>query len=143
MPADAREAMRETLRASGMTALVDAFRSAPRTASVQRGIDHLGEAEHWRRIEEKLAQMDPDAFIELGEEMSGFSSLLDRLEAVSCPTTVLVGADDTPFVAPSERLAAAIPGARLVVVPDAAHCPQYENAAVWRAAIATHLAIHE
>jgi len=124
----------------GLAALVDWLKSAPRSASVQRGIDFLGEAEHWRRIQEKLGQMDPEAFVGLGNELVGCPGVLDRLRSLACPTTVMVGADDLPFIEPSARMAAAIPGGRLVTIPNAAHCPQYENADAWREAIATHLA---
>jgi pimeloyl-ACP methyl ester carboxylesterase len=139
MPRDAREHMRRQLVDAGMASLLPTFKAAPTTPSVQRGIDFLGEAEHWRRIEEKLGQMDPHAFVDLGAEIGDQRPLLDALPGIRCPTTVLVGADDGPFVAPSQRMTAAIPGARLVVIPDAAHCPQYENATAWRAAIEAHL----
>jgi pimeloyl-ACP methyl ester carboxylesterase len=139
MPRDAREHMRRQLADAGMASLVPTFKAAPTTPSVQRGIDFLGEAEHWRRIEEKLGQMDPHAFVDLGAEIGDQRPLLDALPGIRCPTTVLVGADDVPFVAPSQRMTAAIPGARLVVIPDAAHCPQYENATAWRAAIEAHI----
>jgi 3-carboxy-cis,cis-muconate cycloisomerase/3-oxoadipate enol-lactonase len=48
--------------------------------------------------------------------------LLDDLPAIAAPTLVVVGADD-PATPPShaERVVAGIPGARLAVVPDAAH----------------------
>ena len=32
-------------------------------------------------------------------------------------------------------MAATIPGARLVVIPDAGHSPQFENPDAWRAAM--------
>jgi pimeloyl-ACP methyl ester carboxylesterase len=37
-------------------------------------------------------------------------------------------------------MAKAIPGARHVVIPDAAHSPQVENREAWLAAIRAHLA---
>jgi pimeloyl-ACP methyl ester carboxylesterase len=51
------------------------------------------------------------------------------------PTLVLVGADDLLLREPSDRLAAAIPGARLVVVPGAGHSPQLEAPDAWFAAV--------
>jgi len=57
--------------------------------------------------------------------------LLDRLGSVSVPALVVVGEQDAPFLKPSRRMAEAIPGAELVVLPDAAHCPQFENTAAW------------
>lgn len=54
--------------------------------------------------------------------------ILDRLSAIACPTLVLVGDEDraTPVVK-SERLAAAIPGARLDVVPGVGHLSAMED----------------
>jgi pimeloyl-ACP methyl ester carboxylesterase len=50
------------------------------------------------------------------------------LSAISCPTLVLVGQNDqgTP-PALSEEIAAAIPGSRLVVVPDCGHMSTLER----------------
>jgi pimeloyl-ACP methyl ester carboxylesterase len=50
------------------------------------------------------------------------------LPAIACPTLVLVGANDqgTP-PALSEEIAAAIPGSRLVVVPDCGHMSTLEQ----------------
>lgn len=68
--------------------------------------------------------------------------LLARLPAVACPTTVLWGARDPLIpVAHGRALAAAIPGARLEVLPHAGHLPPLDapdavTAAV-RAATAT------
>jgi 2-succinyl-6-hydroxy-2,4-cyclohexadiene-1-carboxylate synthase len=56
---------------------------------------------------------------------------LTRLADVACPTLVIVGEQDEPFLEVSKVMAATIPDARLVVVPDAGHSPQFENPAVW------------
>jgi pimeloyl-ACP methyl ester carboxylesterase len=53
---------------------------------------------------------------------------------------VLVGSEDTEFLAPSRRLEAGIPGARRVEIPGADHSPQIENTELWLAAIRDHLA---
>jgi pimeloyl-ACP methyl ester carboxylesterase len=60
---------------------------------------------------------------------------LDALRGVKVPTLVIVGEEDRPFVKPSKRMAEAIPDARLAVIPDAAHCPQFENESAWWAAL--------
>ena len=52
---------------------------------------------------------------------------LADLAALTVPTLVMVGEQDEPFLAPSRRTAATIPGAQLVVIPDAGHSPQFEN----------------
>jgi 3-oxoadipate enol-lactonase len=60
--------------------------------------------------------------------------------AVSFPMLVLVGSQDTPFVAASREMTAAIDGAQLVIVPDAGHSPQFENPGVWIDALTRFLA---
>jgi 3-oxoadipate enol-lactonase len=51
------------------------------------------------------------------------------LPAITAPTLVIAGADDPATPPPhGELIAAAIPGARLVVLPDAAHLATYEQA---------------
>ena len=123
----------------GCPALLPMMREQPSNKAQQRGVDYLGEEEHWRRIGVKLAQMDCEAFSAFSAELTNNTSSLETLKEIRCPTTILVGAKDTPFIKPSNHMAAAIPGARLVTIPFAAHCPQYENAEVWRDAIRTHL----
>lgn len=88
----------------------------------------------------KLEQMDPVAFTELGEELLTYPSVLDRLATLDIPTTVVVGENDTGLRPAADALAATIPGAVLVVVPDAAHSPQDENRDAWLAAVESHLA---
>ncbi|MEZ5616373.1 MAG: 3-oxoadipate enol-lactonase [Rhodocyclaceae bacterium] len=58
--------------------------------------------------------------------------LTDRLPAVKAPTLVIVGRDDpgTP-PAMSEAIAAAIPGARLEIIPDASHLSNIEQAEIF------------
>jgi pimeloyl-ACP methyl ester carboxylesterase len=64
---------------------------------------------------------------------------LDRLAEVDVPTLVIVGEQDTPFVAHGERMAKTIPGARLAIIPDAGHSPQFENTGAWWAALSGFL----
>ena len=88
----------------------------------------------------KLEQMDPVSFTELGEELLTYPSVLDRLATLDIPTTVVVGENDVGLRPAADALAATIPGAVLVVVPDAAHSPQDENRDAWLAAVDGHLA---
>jgi 3-oxoadipate enol-lactonase len=64
---------------------------------------------------------------------------LPALAGVRAPTLVLVGEQDSLLVEPSRRMAAAIPGARLEVIPDAGHSPQEENPAAWAKALGAFL----
>jgi len=140
MPAQVRETMSKLVLEQGLLARLPLMKAMPRTPSVQRGIDYVGDDEHWRRIEEKMGQMDPHAFVDMSTTLASAPGVLGELGKIRCRTTVLVGVDDEPFVEPSARMAATIPNARLVRIDNAAHCPQYENADAWRAAVEAHLA---
>ena len=47
--------------------------------------------------------------------------VIESLPDIKVPSLVVVGADDTPFLAASDYMAAKIPGAQKVVVPAAGH----------------------
>jgi 3-oxoadipate enol-lactonase len=139
LPAALREQLAKDVRANGCASRLDMMRQMPMSDAAARGRDYLGSEEHWRRIELKLNQMDPEGWVGLSNELANQPPLLDKLHAIECPTTIIVGEHDTPFIEPSARMAAAIPGARLETIPLAAHCPQYENAEVWRSVVEAHL----
>ena len=65
---------------------------------------------------------------------------LPELPQIQVPTLVIVGDQDTPFLKPSRRMAEAIPGAELAVIPDAGHSPQFENTDLWWKALTAFLA---
>ena len=79
----------------------------------------------------KMLAMEPAAFASLGALLMATDDRLESLRGIDVPTLVLVGEEDVPFVGPSERMAAAIPGAVLEVIPEAAHSPQFENPERW------------
>ena len=47
--------------------------------------------------------------------------VIELLPEIKVPSLIVVGADDTPFLAASDYMAAKIPGARKVVIPQAGH----------------------
>lgn len=49
------------------------------------------------------------------------SAVIESLPQIKVPALVVVGADDTPFLAASDYMATKIPGAQKVVVPAAGH----------------------
>jgi len=67
----------------------------------------------------------------MARDMAHQPDQLDRLADVNCPTLVLVGEQDDAFFEVSKVVAATIPGARLAIIPDAGHSPQFENPARW------------
>jgi len=60
-----------------------------------------------------LAQQNSDVFYSLPD--------------IKVPSLVVVGADDTPFLAASEYMAKKIPGAKKIVVPKAGHAVNIDN----------------
>ncbi|MGZ8764789.1 MAG: alpha/beta fold hydrolase [Acidimicrobiia bacterium] len=130
--ADVMRAGIEMVRTRGTSALfelIQGFLGEGETADAQRA-----------RMKTKLGQMDPVAFAELGEELLTYPSILEQLAGLGIPTTVLVGANDHGLRAAADDLAATIPDAELVVIPDAAHSPQEENRHAWLAAVEQHFA---
>jgi pimeloyl-ACP methyl ester carboxylesterase len=49
------------------------------------------------------------------------AKVMELLPDIKVPSLIVVGADDTPFLAASDYMAAKIPGAKKVVVPAAGH----------------------
>jgi pimeloyl-ACP methyl ester carboxylesterase len=63
------------------------------------------------------------------------SRVMEVLEHISVPTLVLVGANDTPFLAATDYMANKIPGARRVVIPDAGHASNIDQPAAFNEAV--------
>ncbi|SFJ13544.1 alpha/beta fold hydrolase [Bradyrhizobium sp. Gha] len=49
------------------------------------------------------------------------AAVMELLPEIKVPSLIVVGADDTPFLAASDYMAAKIPGAQKVVIPAAGH----------------------
>jgi 3-oxoadipate enol-lactonase/4-carboxymuconolactone decarboxylase len=63
-----------------------------------------------------------------------------EVQGIRLPTTVIVGEQDPgTSVAKAREVQAAIPGAALMVIPGAAHIPNFEQEAAMTAAILAHL----
>jgi len=71
------------------------------------------------------------AFAALLEVIAGRPSRLDALAVLDVPTLVMVGEQDVPFLEASAAMAETIPSARLVVLDDAGHSPQFEAPEQW------------
>ncbi|MGO8958485.1 MAG: alpha/beta fold hydrolase [Streptosporangiaceae bacterium] len=70
-----------------------------------------------------------------------FVTTTDRLDSrrdlpESLPVLVIVGEQDQPFLGSSQRMAAAVGRGALEIIPDAGHCPQFENSDAWWEALA-------
>jgi pimeloyl-ACP methyl ester carboxylesterase len=83
----------------------------------------------------KWATLSAVMWATMGREIRDQPDELAALSVVTCPTLVIVGEQDEPFVGVSHQMAKTIPGAEIVVIPDAGHSPQFENAAAWLSAL--------
>ncbi len=90
----------------------------------------------------KMLDSSPAMYGAMLRAITDHAGSLDRLpdlHRVDVPALVIVGEEDAPFVKPSQRMAEAIPGARLAIIPDAAHSPQFENPDAWWTALTAFL----
>jgi len=111
----------------------------------------LGTGPHQRLLETREGYKEFGARKMLASSAAMYASMLqtitgaqrvDRLPdlpRVAVPTLVLVGEEDAPFRKPSARMAEAIPGAELVVLPDGGHSPQFESPDLWWKALTAFL----
>jgi 3-oxoadipate enol-lactonase len=83
----------------------------------------------------KWAALSAVMWATMGREIRDQPDELAALSVVTCPTLVIVGDQDEPFVGVSHQMAETIPGAEIVVIPDAGHSPQFENPAAWLSAL--------
>ena len=68
--------------------------------------------------------------------------LAEQLGKLKVPTLVITGDDDRIVpTAQSIRLAAEIPGAKLVVIPECGHVPQEEQPAAFLAAVSDFMSV--
>jgi pimeloyl-ACP methyl ester carboxylesterase len=67
------------------------------------------------------------------------AAVIDSLPSINIPALIVVGADDEPFLAPANYMAAKIPGAKSATIPHAGHFANLDNAAAFNAAVANFL----
>ncbi|QPF84755.1 alpha/beta fold hydrolase [Bradyrhizobium genosp. L] len=66
--------------------------------------------------------------------------VIESLPDIKVPSLVVVGADDTPFLAASDYMAAKIPGAQKAVIPNAGHAVNIDQPQAFIAAVLPFLA---
>lgn len=144
-PESARAGIAAFAREHGMTAFAKRMRDLAVAnpavpPSAKRAEERMGSDVFWARIQRKLEAMDPIAWDSISRQFPDLDSIVERLGEIRCPTTVLVGAEDLPFLKPSDEMERRIPRVRRVTIPDAAHSPQLENPWAWLEAVRSHLA---
>ncbi|HEU5308121.1 MAG TPA: alpha/beta hydrolase [Acidimicrobiia bacterium] len=108
-------------------------------------LDLLGSAAYQRILAErpgfaeyadyKWHAQSPVMWTTLMREIVTQPDQLAKLADLTVPTLGIVGDEDSMFLRPMDDIVATVPGARLVVVPDAGHSPQFENSTAWIAAM--------
>jgi 3-oxoadipate enol-lactonase len=128
-----------------------------RAATVRaEGTEAIADAGIGRWLTPGFAERRPDVAAELramitGQPDAGYAQLcgvIERMDLVgdlgriAAPTLVIAGAED-PATPPehAERIAAGVPGARLVVLDDAAHLANVEQAEAVTALLLDHLSV--
>ena len=121
-----------SIELDGVEAFIDRWERLP-LFETQSGADETVRSRlHTRRLENSVHGL-AGALRGLGT--GALPSLWDALPGIHVPTLVLVGALDEKFVSTGERMAAALPDARLVVVPGAGHAVHVERPDSWLEAV--------
>jgi 3-oxoadipate enol-lactonase len=125
------------VRSSGMAGLAEATRGRWFTDDFRA--THPDEVE---RHVAMLTGLDPEGYAACCEALADFDAT-DRLAGIAVPIRVVAGAHDG-VAAPEActSLAAAIPGADLVVLDDASHIASAEQPAAFHTAVLEHLERH-
>lgn len=66
--------------------------------------------------------------------------VIESLPAIKVPALVIVGADDTPFLAASDYMATKIPGAKKTIIPAAGHAVNIDQPQAFLEAVLPFLA---
>jgi len=61
--------------------------------------------------------------------------VINSLPDINVPTLVLAGANDKPFLAATDYMAAKIPGAKKVIIPDAGHAANIDQPEAFNKAV--------
>jgi len=130
-------------RSRGMDGLAEvmAERDGPLETPARRRL--LAERPGYAEFEDqKFRATSPALYAAMAPE---FVTTADRLDSFrdlpeSLPVLVIVGEQDQPFLGPSRRMAAAVGWGALEIIPDAGHCPQFENTDAWWDALVGFLA---
>ena len=105
------------------------------SATMQESLSPETPARTARRSCKKMLAMDPEAFVGFARALNTYPSMVEQLQTIACPTTVIVGENDDGLRDASEVMATEIPDAELVVIADAGHSPQEDDPAAWLAAV--------
>ncbi|MDQ1395691.1 MAG: 3-oxoadipate enol-lactonase [Acidimicrobiaceae bacterium] len=138
---DAIETGRQIVLDGGMELLAEILRKmedGPLTSAADLRVraERPGYAE-W--TEQKMLASSGAMWRAMTTEMLTQADRIEQLGSLDVPTLVIVGEQDAGFIAASERMAKTIPAARLAVIPDGGHSPQFEAPDAWWQALSGFL----
>jgi 3-oxoadipate enol-lactonase len=112
-------AMLAALRWTGFQPLMGAVMRAMFGQTFLRDPERAAERELWKQ---RIMANDRDALVRFGRAIFSREAVHDQAARIGTPTRVVVGEEDRARPpAEARRLAAAVPGARLVVIPRGGH----------------------
>ncbi|MEX2293709.1 MAG: alpha/beta hydrolase [Acidimicrobiales bacterium] len=131
-------------RTEGMAALLAAQEALGGDGPLGNDIDRRLKAERpgYKEFgDRKLLASSPAMYASMIRSITdpNMEDRLERLRTLTMPALVLVGEHDKPFLAASDRMAAALPSGELARVHGAAHSPQFENPDAWWATLSGFL----
>lgn len=130
------------VQAAGMEGLADAQAArraeSPESVATHERLEQAipGYAEQSRA---RLVSTSPDMWMAMAPLFVDQEDRLERLTKLEVPTAVIVGELDGTMFDDCRRLAEAIPGAHLTVLPGAGHVPQLEAPDAWWDAVSGFL----
>jgi len=134
----ADEALAASLLSDGVEAFVDRWEAQPLFESRLRLESDVVAHHRELRLRNDAASL---AAALRGLGTGSLPSLWERLPDIAVPTLLVVGALDRKFVQIAERMATAMPSARVAVVPDAGHTVHLERPSAWLAVVTDFLRV--
>jgi len=130
----------DVVREHGMKTLLELMNEREGVLETPAAARVRAERPGWEEFERrKFLASSPAMWAAMASNMLHQADRLDAVATLPLPVLVLVGEQDEPFIGHSQRMAKVIPGARLVVIPDAGHSPQFENTDAWLDAVVSFL----
>lgn len=103
----------------------------------ERGLEGLGRSAEVQAAQHRSAQGLANAARGMLAQFD--SRVIESLPEIAVPTLVLVGEKDEPFVAGSQYMAAKIPNASLVTIPEAGHASNIDQPEAFNNAVLAFL----
>ncbi len=128
------------VREHGMETLLELMDAREGVLETPAAVRLRAERPGWEDFERrKFLSSSAAMWAAMAPKMLNQADRLDGVATLQVPVLVVVGEQDAPFIGHSQRMAKAIPTARLVVIPDAGHSPQFENTDAWWDALSSFL----